>query len=284
MPSPLPLLRLLRVGTLFSPAADVVASLAIAGQPWSTNAVRAIGAAVCLYASGMVWNDVADRRIDAEHRPERPLPSGAIAVATATAIALMLSVAGIALSPCRGYHAIVLTLVLAYDFLLKRVDLLGMLGMATLRALNLATALALGDVAAPQATALRTAAACYAAYIAAVTMLGIFEDRPSVRPRAVAAVQTAPPIAALCGIAAVQGGPWPAPTLALLPALWFLRRNARQVTFDRATIRRGMTHLLLGTMLYAGLLAVAAGRWTEAGAIFAVIAPARWIARRIALT
>lgn len=284
MRSVLPYLRLVRVGTLFSPAADVVASLAVAGLPWTATAARAIAAGVCLYACGMVWNDVADRRIDAVHRPERPLPSGKVPLPAAVTFAVALAAAGIAVSPCRLFHAVVLALVLAYDFALKKLDWLGVFGMATLRTLNLGTALALAEVGEPRATALRVAAACYGAYIAAVTVLGIFEDRPAVRPRAVAAVQAAPPLAALCGLCAVQGGPWPAPALAALPALWFLRANARQRAFDRARIRGAMTWLLLGTMLYTALLCVAAGRWPEALAIAAVIAPARWIARRIALT
>ena len=66
--------------------------------------------------------------------------------------------------------------------------------------------------------------------------------------------------------------------------LWFLRRNTRTRTWDQAAIRRSMMFLLLGTMLYTGLLALAAGRPYEALAIVAAIAPARWIARRIALT
>ena len=45
-----------------------------------------------------------------------------------------------------------------------------------------------------------------------------------------------------------------------------------------------MMWLLLGTMVYTGLLAMACGRWLEAAAIFVMIIPARWIARTIALT
>ena len=45
-----------------------------------------------------------------------------------------------------------------------------------------------------------------------------------------------------------------------------------------------MTLLLLGTMLYTALLALAAGRPAEAVGIVLAILPARWISRRIALT
>ncbi|MCR9247039.1 MAG: hypothetical protein NXI31_18555 [bacterium] len=283
----LAVLRLVRVGTLFSPAADITASLAILGLPWDATAGRAIAASVCLYAAGMVWNDIADRRLDAVQRPERPLPSGVLGLPFAVAFGLVLLATGLLVSPCRVYHGIVAALVLGYDFLGKRVDWLGALNMGLLRGLNLATALALVPTEAvdPDAGfALRVAALCYAIYICAVTVLGIYEDRPSVSPRAVASIQAAPPLAALCGLVAVQGGLWPAPAIAVVPVLWFARRNATTKTFDQATIRRAMMWLLLGTMLYTGLLALAAGRPVEAAGILAAIFPARWIARRIALT
>lgn len=280
------MLRLLRIGTLFSPAADVLASWCIAGLPWSGQTLAATLASVLLYAAGMVWNDIADRRLDAVQRPERPLPRGDLSLPFALGLGTLLLALGLWLSPCRLHHGLIAALVLAYDFLGKRLDWLGALGMGTLRALNLGTALAVGGEAVPPAahTALLVAASCYGLYIVAVTILGIFEDTPNVRARAVAAVQSAPLIAALTGLLAVQGQLWPAPALACVPIVWFARRNARQRTWDRAAIRRSMTFLLLGTMVYTALLALAAGQPAVALGITAVIAPARWIARRIALT
>lgn len=282
----LPVLRLVRAGTLFSPCADVVASWAVAGLPWSGEVVRAAGASVLVYAAGMVWNDVADRRLDAVQRPERPLPRGDVSLPFAVVLGAALIALCLWLSPCRAHHGALAALVLAYDFLGKKLDWLGALGMGLLRALNLGTALACGGdtIAAPARTALLVAAACYGAYIVAVTVLGIFEDVPKVRPRAVAAVQTAPLVAALAGLLAVQGGPWPAPLLAALPILWFARRNTRRRDWDRAAIRGSMTFLLLGTMVYTALLALAADEPVAAFGIAAAVPVARAIARRIALT
>jgi 4-hydroxybenzoate polyprenyltransferase len=282
---PLSLFRLLRVGTLFSPAADVVASAAIAGLPWGAALVRAVLASVCLYAGGMVWNDIADRRIDAVQRPERPLVRGDLSLAFAVALGVALLLGGVALSPCRWHHGAIAVLVLVYDFGNKLAPWLAPLGMGALRALNLGTALAMpGFVDAERTRSVVVAAACYCVYIVAVTVLGIFEDTPKVRGRAVAAVQAAPPLAALCGLVTVQGGLWPAPAIAALPMVLFLRRNTHTTVWDQRAIRRSMTWLLLGTMLYTGLLALAAGRPLEAAAIVLAIAPARWISRRIALT
>ncbi len=280
----LPFLRLVRVGTLFSPAADVVASVAVVGAGWTPALAGAVAASVCIYAAGMVWNDIADRRVDAEVRPERPLPSGAITLPVAITLGVLLLALGLLLSPCRGYHATIAGLVLLYDFASKRVLWLGALNMGVLRGLNLATALACVPTDAAVAQDLRLAAICYGVYIVAVTILGHFEDQPNVRPRAVTNIQAAPLLAGLCGLWAVQGGIWPAPLLGGIVVLWCARQNARVSTWDRAAIRRAMTRLLLGTMLYTALLALAAGRPLAAAAILLVILPARWISRRIALT
>ena len=185
------MLRLCRIGTWFSPAADVLASTAIVGIAWSGDVGRAMAASVLLYGAGMVWNDVADVDTDRVQRPERPLPSGQVSMVFAVAIGTVLLVFGLWVSPCRSYHAGIAGLVLFYDFLGKRVEWLGAMVMGLLRGLNLATGLLLvgPTVAEGAERALLLAAGCYALYIVAVTILGIFEDARSVSGRAVAAVQ-----------------------------------------------------------------------------------------------
>lgn len=279
-------LRLCRIGTWFSPAADVLASSAIAQIALGSDVVRAMFASVLLYGAGMVWNDIADRKVDAVQRPERPLPRGDLSMVFAVTFGLMLLAGGILLSPCRMHHGLIAALVLVYDFLSKHAPFLGALNMGVLRGLNLGTGMALASepLPAPVRQSLLVAAGCYGIYIVAVTIVGIFEDTPSVRGRAVAAVQTAPPILAFAGIATVQGGFWPAPAIAALPVLWFLRRNSTTVEWTQTAIRKSMMYLLLGTMLYTALLTLAAGRWPEALGIALAIPLARRIARSISLT
>lgn len=279
-------LRLCRIGTWFSPAADVLASSAIAQIALGSDVVRAMFASVLLYGAGMVWNDIADRKVDAVQRPERPLPRGDLSMVFAVTFGLMLLAGGILLSPCRMHHGLIAALVLVYDFLSKHAPFLGALNMGVLRGLNLGTGMALASepLPAPVRQSLLVAAGCYGIYIVAVTIVGIFEDTPSVRGRAVAAVQTAPPILAFAGIATVQGGFWPAPAIAALPVRWFLRRNSTTVEWTQTAIRKSMMYLLLGTMLYTALLTLAAGRWPEALGIALAIPLARRIARSISLT
>ena len=284
----LSVLRLCRIGTWFSPAADVLAGASVAGVAFGGDVGRAMLASVLVYGAGMVTNDVADRELDKKQRPERPLPSGQLSLAFAATLGAALFAAAIAVSPCRAHHGLIAALVLVYDFLGKRVEWLGALNMGALRALNLGTGLVLarsaGDVDPVLQRALLLAALCYGIYIVAVTVLGIFEDTPSVRGRAVATVQAAPPIVGFAGVAVVQAGWWPATALAAAPAIWFLRRNARTRDWSQAEIRKSMMYLLLGTMLYTSLLTLAAGRAPEALAIAVAIPVARAIARRIALT
>ncbi|MCB9878558.1 MAG: UbiA family prenyltransferase [Planctomycetes bacterium] len=282
----LAVLRLCRVGTWFSPAADVVASCAMAGIGEPLLVARAAAASVCVYGAGMVLNDVADRRVDAVQRPERPLPSGALSVRFAATLGVLLLAAAIALSPVRVHHGLLAVLVLAYDFGSKRFPLGGVLLMGLLRAGNLATGVAISGTA--LATEARQpvliAVCCYGLYIVAVTVLGIFEDSRTVSPRAVAAVQAAPPLLALAGVYAVQAAPWPAPALLAVPALWFLWRNSHTREWSQGRIRQSMMYLLLGTMLYTASLALAAGQPWSALGIVAAIPVARRIARSIALT
>jgi 4-hydroxybenzoate polyprenyltransferase len=49
------------------------------------------------YTAGMVWNDVADRALDALAKPERPIPSGRISVAAARFFGTALFALGLAL-------------------------------------------------------------------------------------------------------------------------------------------------------------------------------------------
>jgi 4-hydroxybenzoate polyprenyltransferase len=282
----LSVLRLCRIGTWFSPAADVLASTAIAQIALGTDVVRAMFASVLLYGAGMVWNDIADLKVDRVQRPERPLPSRDLSMVFAVVFGTALLAGGLLLSPCRMHHGLIAALILFYDFASKHAPWLGALNMGVLRGLNLATAMALAPepLSGEISQVLLIAASCYGIYIVAVTIVGIFEDTPSVSSRAVSAVQSAPPLVAFAGIAAVQGSFWPAPAIAAVPVLWFLRRNSRTREWTQATIRKSMMFLLLGTMLYTALLTLAAGRWPEALGIAAAILVARRIARSIALT
>lgn len=282
--STLALLRLVRAGTLFSPAADVLAGACLAGAPWSVALVRGMAASVCVYAAGMVLNDHADRARDAIARPERPLPRGEIAASTALLLGLALAAAGIAIAPWPAWWLSIAVLVVLYDYVLSRAPWPAALTMGALRAMNLLAGTAVAAHALSLERAVVIAAAAYALYTIALTVLGRFEDEPRVAPRAVLAVQTVPVLAAPAALLA-QPQPWPAAAVALALAAAFALRTRRIGTaWDRAAIRGSMTWLLIGMLGYASLLCLAAGRVRECLGIALAIPIARAIARRIALT
>lgn len=277
-------LRLMRAGLVLSPAADVMASLAIVGAAWNATAVAGMLASTCIYAAGMVFNDVADHRHDAIARPDRPLPAGAVSRLGAVGFGAGLLLLGVLLAPQPAFHLLLAGLVLLYDFASKKVRLLGALNMGLLRGLNLWSAAAYCALPAASMVPLRIAAFCYAMYIFSVTLLAALEDERSVRPRAVANLQAAPLLLGLWGVVAVQGSWWPAPVLAVLPMLWLARANRAITQWSPTQIRAAVGKLLLGTLLYDALLCLAAARLTEAAVLLVAIAPSRWLARHFQIT
>lgn len=130
-------LELLRLPNLFTVPGDILAGWALGGQggglPWG-----ALLASLCLYAAGLLWNDLFDLRIDAHERPSRPLPSGRVPYRHALLAALALS----ALGPLLALNAwpvagILLALILFYDALAKRFAGLGVITMGACRGANL---------------------------------------------------------------------------------------------------------------------------------------------------
>lgn len=89
--------QLLRLPNLFTAVADPLAGWLIAGQ--GTPLAPVIGAAACLYVSGIVFNDCFDYAADCRERPERPLPRGEISRAFAWTLAVVLMLGGLALAP-----------------------------------------------------------------------------------------------------------------------------------------------------------------------------------------
>jgi len=147
-------LRLARPANLPTAAADILAGLAIAGvlgadfQPGSPDlssllrVLWLLPASVCLYAGGVVFNDVFDAKLDRVERPERPIPSGMVTVTAAAVYGGVLLLLGVGLGfmvhPFSGYIALLLLFaILMYDAYFKKFSFLGPLTMGLCRGLNL---------------------------------------------------------------------------------------------------------------------------------------------------
>jgi 4-hydroxybenzoate polyprenyltransferase len=76
-------LKLGRVSNLPTVWTNVLAGVVLNGAAPSFALVVPLGIAISLlYVAGMYLNDAFDRRWDAEHRPERPIPAGEVSART----------------------------------------------------------------------------------------------------------------------------------------------------------------------------------------------------------
>lgn len=151
-----PWLQLVRVPAVFSSMSNAYAgwwiggvlAVGIGGARAGVGALLLGLAAAALHLmAGMALNDIADRRVDREERPGRPLPSGAVSLRGAWLLVIAFFAAGLALqtaaSPVAGQVGLLLVAsIFLYNFVLKG-TFLGPLSMAACRVLNLAAGLAL---------------------------------------------------------------------------------------------------------------------------------------------
>jgi 4-hydroxybenzoate polyprenyltransferase len=149
-----PYLELMRPANVLTALADVIAGFAIVGLVHAAALPWLLASTACLYAGGVVLNDVFDRRLDAVERPERPIPSGRVAAARAAWLGALLLAAGVGFSAGSGGVSVatagaIALLVVTYDAAAKPHAVLGPATVASCRALNLW----LGMTAAPAVAA-----------------------------------------------------------------------------------------------------------------------------------
>ncbi|WP_432560508.1 SCO3242 family prenyltransferase [Granulicoccus sp. GXG6511] len=132
--------ELLRAPAAFSAIGDPLVG-AFSGGPVNGRQLMLPLTSVLIYAGGMGLNDWADREIDAEERPERPIPSGRLTAGEAFRISTGLIGAGVLvaglLNGPRGFGraAVLAATVAAYDTVAKDTPA-GAWVMAACRSLN----------------------------------------------------------------------------------------------------------------------------------------------------
>lgn len=119
-----------------------LACLSAMGIHWSYgDGIRALMISLCIYAGGMVMNDVFDATLDAQERPERPIPSGRISLRYAIYFGCTLHMIAL-LSAWSGGNTLlfvcmtVLGMTYLYNALLKE-SIFGPLAMSLCRVGNL---------------------------------------------------------------------------------------------------------------------------------------------------
>jgi 4-hydroxybenzoate polyprenyltransferase len=135
--------QLCRFAAVFTALADIFLGYALAHR--TLQADPQLGwlllASAGLYLSGMVFNDVFDRKIDAAERPKRPIPSGRVSLQSAIVLGSVLLLAGLTAAAMAGLASLMIAvvlvvLILAYDGGLKKNIILGPLCMGGCRLFN----------------------------------------------------------------------------------------------------------------------------------------------------
>lgn len=137
-------LTLVRFPNLFTLPSNVLAgyfSSNIYNEVEINTIILVIFSSACLYAAGVIFNDIADRQIDRKERPNRPIPSGKVTQRSAIILALLLMAISItvnylisAVTFIVGF--ILVATIMLYDFVLKN-SLFGPMVMGTTRLLNI---------------------------------------------------------------------------------------------------------------------------------------------------
>lgn len=193
-PRVLAYLRLLRLPTVFTALADIFLGFLLTHPALTAdegpNPLPAFlllcAASAGLYLSGMVFNDYFDRLIDAQERPDRPIPSGVVSADIALRLAAGLMLVGLSAAAIvgplsMGVAVVICGLVLAYDGGLKK-TVFGPLVMGACRSGNvLLGASAVGSLVEFVSLSRWPVAACLGVYIAGVTLFARQEATTSRR-------------------------------------------------------------------------------------------------------
>jgi len=188
-------LQLMRFPAVFTALADIFLGFLLTHESLSPlrDLAALLGASSGLYLSGMVFNDLFDRDVDAQERPGRPIPSGRISPRAARRLASGLIILGLASAAfvCFGALEVALLLlvvIVAYDGYLKQTPA-GPVAMGGCRFLNVmlgASAAAGGTWANPQLFV----ALAMGVYVAGVTWFARQEAQRSARGQLAAAAAT----------------------------------------------------------------------------------------------
>lgn len=147
-----PLLKLLRISAWPTLLSNVLAAWWLAESAAGKNAALGLLpmlllTASCFYLAGMVLNDFFDARLDAQERPERPIPSGEVSRLEAGLLGFFLHFCGlIGVEVCaaatgstllRYVGWLLAAFIVSYDAVFKRIPVVGPAVMGYCRFLNI---------------------------------------------------------------------------------------------------------------------------------------------------
>lgn len=250
------ILRLLRASLAPTAVSNSVVGVLLApGDPQVSTVALAAGFSACAYSLGMTLNDIADSERDRTLHPDRPLARGEISLTAAWAIALSLAAGAIGCAASLGERSfeiagLLVLVIFAYNFALKRFGIVGAFAMGAARGLNFLVGFAAAQGAwHPYALALGS-------YVTALTCISLLEDDPK-RWYFAACAAAAAAAAGSVGIAAALAKGWLGVGFAALVSVaWLSEAVLRFRGFDRPTAARAVFRgLALIVALDAAILA-----------------------------
>ena len=285
-------LELIRLPTVFTALADILLGITLADNPLAQSKTAwLLAASAGLYLSGMVFNDVFDRHVDATQRPGRPLPSGRISLWGAVGLGIVLMGLGMTAAAVTGSAGQVIgpvlaLSVLAYDAGLKR-TVVGPLSMGVCRFCNvlLGASIAgrLESVTTPETLQV---AVGLGLYITGVTWFGRREASTSKRSQLSGALLVINVGLAILVAFAARANTENSTSVILLLALVLVTINRRLIAAIRdphpSQVQRAMRTMLLSLVLIDATLVLAhSGQAQPALMTAALLIPAvalrKWI-------
>jgi 4-hydroxybenzoate polyprenyltransferase len=272
-----------RVSNLPTVWTNTLAGVTLAGTPVGAGRLALLALAFSLlYTGGMYLNDAFDREIDAQERPERPIPSGRVRAGSVFAIGFGLLAAGVlavAWTPGAGRGSVWAALLLAavitaYDAWHKA-NPLSPVVMGLCRVLVYATAaLAVSGQVGP---AVAGGALALLAYLIGLTYVAKQENLTEVRNLWPLAFLAAPFLYAAPAL------PWTGAVAVLYLGFlgWAVYAVSWLVRPGRRDIRRAVVSLIAGISLLDALLIAGAGDpgravWAVGGFLL-TLALQRWV-------
>ncbi len=283
------LVRLMRPANIITAYADILAGYAAALTATPGALPFLLLATTGLYGGGVVFNDVFDARLDAQERPERPIPSGTVSMTAAVILGAALVATGIFFawrwSPLSGtVAASTAVAALFYNRFGKHHSLVGPMNMGLCRSLNLL----LGVTAGSRITGFHwLVAGIPLCYIAGITSLSAGEVKGGTRGAAsLSGFWLMAAVVLFLAMSISEGIPagWCLPFAAVLLFRIFgpFRRAFHSLTAAaiRNAVKTGILSLIL---LNASLAAVFAGPWYAVGVLMLYV-PAILLAKIFAVT
>lgn len=184
-------LQLIRLPNLATVPGDPIAGFFLAGGAGLdvslSRAAAVAGVSLCLYAVGMLLNDLVDVEEDRRDRPSRPLARGAVPCSRVRAVIIALLIAAAGMSLVMGPWAFGIACglagaVFAYNLWAKHIAGIGVIVMGLCRGLSVlvGAACAVGLNMAPGIVFV--GAGCVTAYIISVSVVARLEMEPERLP------------------------------------------------------------------------------------------------------